>query len=58
MRDWYSSLDAKHSVINSHAYQLLHAVFATAVSDGLVVANPVPDPPCHGGVTQTRSRSS
>ena len=33
-------LGTDHSRRNSHAYGLLHAICATAVSDGLIVSNP------------------
>jgi integrase len=33
-------LGTDHSGRNSHAYGLLHAICATAVSDGLIVSNP------------------
>jgi integrase len=39
VRSWFASLpDTPRR--NSHAYGLVHAVFATAVSDGLIIANP------------------
>jgi integrase len=40
VRAWYASLGTEHPRRNSHAYGLLHAVCATAVADGLLVANP------------------
>lgn len=40
VRRWYSSLGPGHPTINAHAYGLLHAVCATAVGDGLLLANP------------------
>ena len=40
VRAWYASLGTDHPRRNSHAYGLLHAVCATAVSDGLIPANP------------------
>lgn len=40
IRAWYASLGSEHARRNSHAYGLLHAVCATAVTDGLIVANP------------------
>lgn len=40
VRGWYSSLGPGHPAINAHAYGLLHAVCATAVADGLLLANP------------------
>jgi integrase len=40
VRGWYSMLGTDHPRRNSHAYGLLHAVCATAVSDGLIVSNP------------------
>jgi integrase len=40
IRAWYSSLGTDHPRRNSHAYGLLHAICATAVADGLLVANP------------------
>ena len=40
VRSWYSSLGPDHPTVNSHSYGLLHAVAQTAVSDGLLLANP------------------
>lgn len=40
VRGWYASLGTQHVRRNSHVYGLLHAVCATAVTDGLIVANP------------------
>lgn len=40
VRAWHASLDRKTPTARAHAYQLLHAVMATAVSDGLLPANP------------------
>ncbi|MGV0607380.1 tyrosine-type recombinase/integrase [Mycolicibacterium sp. XJ1904] len=40
VRAWYSGLGAEHPRRNSHAYGLLHAVMATAVSDGVLSVNP------------------
>lgn len=40
VRSWYAGLGTEHPRRNSHAYGLLHAVCATAVSDGLIPANP------------------
>ena len=40
IRAWYAGLGTDHPRRNSHAYGLLHAVMATAVTDGLIVANP------------------
>ncbi|MGV0795957.1 site-specific integrase [Mycolicibacterium elephantis] len=40
VRSWYASLDKDKPTARAHAYQLLHAVMATAVTDGLLVANP------------------
>jgi integrase len=40
IRAWYSALGTEHTRRNSHAYGLLHAICATAVTDGLIVANP------------------
>lgn len=40
VRAWYSTLGTIHPRRNSHAYGLLHAVCATAVTDGLITANP------------------
>uniref|UniRef100_UPI003D8F9097 tyrosine-type recombinase/integrase n=1 Tax=Gordonia sp. B7-2 TaxID=3420932 RepID=UPI003D8F9097 len=41
VRRWYIGLGTDHPTRNSHAYQLLHAVMATAVTDDLIAANPV-----------------
>ena len=52
IRAWYASLGTQHPRRNSHAYALLHAICATAVTDGLIVANP-----CHlRGVMSTPRR--
>lgn len=40
IRTWYSGLGTEHTRRNSHAYGLLHAILATAVSDQLIGANP------------------
>ncbi len=40
IRTWYHSLGSEHVRRNSHAYGLLHAVLATAVTDQLITANP------------------
>jgi integrase len=40
VRAWYGSLGTEHPRRNSHAYGLLHAVLTTAVTDGLIAANP------------------
>ena len=40
VRTWFADLGTEHVRRNSHAYGLLHAVMATAVTDGLIAANP------------------
>lgn len=40
IRAWYASLGTDYPRRNSHAYGVLHAICATAVADGLIVANP------------------
>jgi integrase len=40
IRAWYASLGTERVRRNSHAYGLLHAICATAVTDGLIVVNP------------------
>lgn len=40
IRTWYAGLGTEHVRRNSHAYGLLHAILATAVSDQLIPANP------------------
>jgi integrase len=40
VRTWYASLGSEHVRRNSHAYGLLHAILATAVTDQLIPANP------------------
>jgi integrase len=40
IRAWHSGLGSTHTRRNSHAYGLLHAILATAVSDQLIPANP------------------
>jgi integrase len=40
IRRWFSGLGKEHATRNAHAYGLLHAILATAVSDGILTANP------------------
>jgi integrase len=40
IRAWFAGLGTEHKRRNSHAYGLMHAICATAVTDGLIVANP------------------
>jgi integrase len=40
IRRWYAGLGKDHVRRNSHVYGLLHAILATAVSDGILTANP------------------
>ena len=40
VRSWYAALGSEHVRRNSHAYGLLHAILATAVTDQLITANP------------------
>jgi integrase len=40
IRTWFAGLGSEHVRRNSHAYGLLHAILATAVSDQLIPANP------------------
>jgi integrase len=40
IRTWYAGLGTGHTRRNSHAYGLLHAILATAVSDQLIPSNP------------------
>lgn len=40
VRTWFAGLGKEHATRNGHAYGLLHAVCATAVSDGLLTVNP------------------
>jgi integrase len=40
IRAWHAGLGSEHVRRNSHAYGLLHAVLATAVTDQLIPANP------------------
>jgi hypothetical protein len=40
LRRWYSGLGSEHTTRNAHVYGLLHAVCATAVTDGLLTSNP------------------
>lgn len=40
VRAWYAALGPSTATRNSHAYAMLHAVFATAVDDDLVPFNP------------------
>ena len=40
IRTWFAGLGSEHVRRNSHAYGLLHAILATAVTDQLITANP------------------
>ncbi len=40
VRAWYAGMDATKPTARAHAYQLLHAVLATAVHDELLSSNP------------------
>lgn len=40
VRSWYAAMGKDSPTARSHAYQLLHAVCATAVTDGLLPSNP------------------
>jgi integrase len=40
VRRWYSAMDKAKPTARAHAYQLLHAVCATALTDGLLSTNP------------------
>ncbi len=40
VRTWHAGLGSEHARRNSHAYGLLHAILATAVTDQLITANP------------------
>lgn len=40
IRGWHAGLDADKATQRAHAYGLLHAIFATAVADELIDANP------------------
>lgn len=40
VRTWFAGLGTAHATRNGHAYGLLHAICATAVSDGLLTVNP------------------
>ena len=40
VRRWYAGLPADTPTRNSHAYQFMHTVLNTAVTDGLITANP------------------
>jgi integrase len=40
VRSWYASLDGAKPTARAHAYQLLHAVLATAVHDERLPTNP------------------
>ena len=40
VRTWFAALGTEHTRRNSHCYGLLHAVMGTAVTDGLIAANP------------------
>lgn len=36
VRAWHAALAPGHPTTRAHAYSLLHAIFATAVTDGLI----------------------
>lgn len=40
VRSWHASMDPSRPTIRAHAYGLLHAILATAVSDGMLDRNP------------------
>jgi hypothetical protein len=40
VRHWHTGLGSATPTKNAHAYSLLHAILATAVSDGLIAGNP------------------
>jgi integrase len=40
IRAWFADLGGEHVRRNSHAYALVHAILATAVTDELIAANP------------------
>ncbi|WP_231983645.1 site-specific integrase [Mycobacterium sp. E2733] len=40
VREWYATTLVTRPTLRSHVYGLLHALLATAVSDGLLTANP------------------
>lgn len=40
VRSWFAALGTTHTRRNAQAYSLLHAIMRTAVSDGLLPANP------------------
>jgi integrase len=40
IREWHAGLGDGHDTRNAHAYALLHAIFATAVQDEVLDANP------------------
>lgn len=40
IREWHADLGNAHPTRNAHAYALLHAIFATAVQDEVLDANP------------------
>ncbi|HEX5089110.1 MAG TPA: site-specific integrase, partial [Nocardioides sp.] len=42
VRTWYASYDPSTPTVRSHAYSLLRTILGTAVTDGLLIANP-----CH-----------
>ena len=40
VRRWHAGLGSEHTTRNGHVYGLLHAICATAVTDGLLTSNP------------------
>jgi integrase len=40
VRRWYNGLDPETPTVRTHTYLLLHAIFATAVSDDVISTNP------------------
>lgn len=52
VRSWYAAMNAEKPTAKAHSYQLLHAVCATAVGDGLLPANPCQIPKAMAAKTQ------
>jgi integrase len=55
VRRWYSAMDKTKPTARAHAYQLLHAVCATALTDGLLTANPCNLPRAMSAPTQKQT---
>ncbi|SBS75596.1 Phage integrase family protein [uncultured Mycobacterium sp.] len=56
VRTWYAGFDKTKPTARAHAYQFLHAVCGTAVSDGLLPSNPCNIPKAMHTVTKRQAK--